>query len=208
LNFEGGIRAAAAVSLTAGAKRSGCSVDVRYVKSCWILLIRLWRNGSVPVTFSHLIMTSQTRREGHTFKKAREVKIGSALKYFLELCRRNYRQDLEMYILQMLPQLFDQCLYHSTPVGRENTETYHMLRLTPVAHAKQVKRRFQHESYPLLAPNDTPQLVVFFCKDGDESLSDAHEVRYRVFGFFGLGAEYWFPGVGQDVVSSWSIRSV
>jgi len=33
LNFEGGMSAAAAVSRTAGANRSGCKVEVRYVKS-------------------------------------------------------------------------------------------------------------------------------------------------------------------------------
>lgn len=49
LNFDGGIRAAALVSLKAGAILRGWRVDVRKLKSYCEQSIRLRKKGSVPI---------------------------------------------------------------------------------------------------------------------------------------------------------------
>jgi len=59
-----------------------------------------------------------------------------------------------------------------------------MLRLSPVAHTKQVQGGFKDESDLVLSSGNTPQLVPFFREDADQGLGDAHQVCQIIFGRF------------------------
>ena len=51
-----------------------------------------------------------------------------------------------------------------------------MLWLSPVAHAEEVQWSFEDKRDFVRTASYTPDLVVFFGEDADQSLRDAHEV--------------------------------
>lgn len=57
-----------------------------------------------------------------------------------------------------------------------NVSTHDMFRFTPIAHAKEVQRRFQDERDPKTTLDDTSQAIIVLGKDGDDGLRYGHEV--------------------------------
>lgn len=97
-----------------------------------------------------------------------------------------------------------------SPFGKRDTDN--MFRFSPITNAKQIQRRLEHKRNPISTTYDRPQLVFVLCKDRYESLSDTHEIRYRIFWRIVLCRivlcrKNGFAGVRQDIIPSWGIHA-
>ena len=153
LNFAGGVSAAAAVSRSAGAMRSGCNVVVRKLRSSWHCVTSLFRYGSEP----------SSRRERSKLLRRWKARESCTADTTDRICRLMYSRCMRS------------CRQESTQL-----QTHDIVWLAPVAHGEQVQRGFEDKRCPCAAAQDRPRSVVVLRKDGDERLRDAHHVRERV----------------------------